>query len=57
MAQDIIELYREDPSLLPIAGLAGIGMGTNTYQKGRQEEPRMIEPIFPKSMDLRFPRR
>ena len=58
MVQDILELYREDPSLLPLAGLAGVGMGTNTYQTGnRQEEPRMTEPIFPKQYDLRFPRR
>lgn len=56
MVQDIMELLNEDPSLIGAAGLGAVGMGVNTYAPGRQEEPRMTEPIFPKQYDLRFPR-
>jgi len=34
IAQDAIELAREDPSLLPLLAPIGLGMGTQTYDKG-----------------------
>lgn len=57
MVQDIIELAKEDPKLLGVAiPAAAVGMGTNSYPEGKEEEPRMTEPIWPKKYDLRFPR-
>jgi histidine kinase/DNA gyrase B/HSP90-like ATPase len=35
---DVVQLMREDPSLIPIAGGASlVGMGTQTYESGKEE--------------------
>jgi len=41
--QDINELAQEDPSLLPLVVPTAMGMGTQTYGKGKPE-PAMISP-------------
>jgi hypothetical protein len=43
IAQDAIELAQEDPSLLPLLGPIGLGMGTQTYEKG-ETRGRFISP-------------
>lgn len=45
--QDIMELAKEDPKLLPLAGLSAIGMGTQTYEKGGTDSA-----VIPPEMDL-----
>jgi len=43
IVQDVIELAKEDPTLLPLVGLVGAGMGTQTYSQG-EVEGKLVPP-------------
>lgn len=54
IAQDLVELLKEDPTLLPGIGLSAVGMGVQSY--GDREPGRILpESIFPRKSDIRFP--
>lgn len=43
IVQDVMELAKEDPTLLPLVGLVGAGMGTQTYSQG-EVEGKLVPP-------------
>lgn len=48
---DIMDVLREDPSLVPLVGIfGGAGMGAQTYEAGPQE-PKLV----PKEWDIKIP--
>lgn len=47
--QDVMELAKEDPKLLPIAIPTALGMGTQTYEKGGKDNL-----LIPPSMDYTY---
>jgi len=49
IVQDIAELAQEDPSLLPLAIPTAMGMGTQTYEKGKQESV-----LLPEEFDIKY---
>lgn len=51
--QDMIELYKEDPSLLPLAAIGALGGGVQTYQNQKsilkKYKPTWLKPYNPSS--------
>ena len=51
--QDMIELYKEDPSLLPLAAVGALGGGVQTYQNQKsilkKYKPTWLKPYNPSS--------
>jgi hypothetical protein len=49
IVQDVMELAKEDLSLLPLVIPTAMGMGTQTYEKGRQESV-----LLPEEYDVKY---
>lgn len=55
--QDLSEIVQDDPSMAWVMGPNFVGMGSNTYEKGKKPSRLLPESIFPRSSDFSFPRR
>lgn len=56
IVQRASEIIQEDPSMWWILGPEFVGMGTNTYEKGKKPSRFLPESVFPRKSDFSFPR-
>lgn len=54
IAQDLSELWQEDPTLIPAIIPAAVGMSSQTYDERGKSHRFIPESIWPKENDIRF---